>query len=108
MRNRLDNPRLLESARVIATAAILLAGAVACARDNAAPFMLTYRSAKAATPTTSVSKTVTIPAETEVATELLSGIHTQVSHEGDSVTARLSKALYIDGRMALPPGTMLD
>jgi hypothetical protein len=52
--------------------------------------------------------TVTIPAETEVATELLSGIHTQVNRVGDTVTARLSRPLYINGRIALPLGTLLD
>ena len=52
--------------------------------------------------------TLTIPAQTEAAVQLLSGIHTQVSHEGDPVTARLLQAVYIGGRIALPTGSVID
>ncbi len=52
--------------------------------------------------------TVTIPAQTEVATELLSGIHSRVSHVGDSIIVRLREPVYVDGHMALPSGTLLD
>jgi hypothetical protein len=98
----------MNGAKAIAAMAVLLAYPLAYARDGTDPFLLTSRSERAAAPTSNVAKTVTIPAQTEVATELLSGIHTQLNQVGDAVTARLSKALYIDGRLALPPGTLLD
>ncbi len=93
---------------LVATATLLL-GPAARASDPAPPCALMRRStpANVLRPTNTPS-TVTIPAETEVSTELLSGIHTQVSHLGDTVTARLSKPLYVNGQIALPPGTLLD
>lgn len=53
-------------------------------------------------------RTLTIPAQTEAAAQLLSGIHTQVSHVGDPIRAQLLKPVYVDGRVALPQGTLLD
>lgn len=95
---------------IAAGMAVLLVGPAAWASDPVPPSVLAHRSepATAQNPDAAPSMTLTIPAETEVATELLSGIHTQVSQEGDSVTARLSKPLYINGRLALPLGTLLD
>jgi hypothetical protein len=52
--------------------------------------------------------TLTIPAQTEAAVQLLSGIHTQVSHVGDPVTARLLQPVYIGGRIALPTGSVIN
>lgn len=52
--------------------------------------------------------TLTIPAQTEAAVQLLSGIHSRVSHVGDPVTARLLRPVYIDGRIALPTGSVID
>lgn len=53
-------------------------------------------------------ETLTIPAETEAAVQLLSGIHTQVSHVDDPIRAELVQPVYVNGRVALPPGTLLD
>jgi hypothetical protein len=39
---------------------------------------------------------------------MLSGIHTQVNRANDLVTARLLQPVYIDGRVALPSGSILD
>ncbi|MFB3922841.1 MAG: hypothetical protein ACE145_14040 [Terriglobia bacterium] len=52
--------------------------------------------------------TVTIPAQTEAAIRLLSGIHTQVSHVGDPITARLIGPVSIDGRIVLPAGSLIE
>jgi hypothetical protein len=93
---------------LVATATLLL-GPAARASDPAPAGALMRRStATDVIPPTDTPSTVTIPAATEVSTELLSGIHTQVSHVGDTVTARLSKPLYVNGQIALPPGTLLD
>jgi len=52
--------------------------------------------------------TLTVPAETEVAVQMLSGIHTRVSRVNDLVTARLLDPVYVNGRIALPSGSLLD
>ncbi len=52
--------------------------------------------------------TLTVPAKTEAAVQLLSGIHTQVSHVDDPVRAELVQPVYVNGRVALPPGSLLD
>ncbi len=54
----------------------------------------------------STATTLTIPAETQASVELLSGIQSQVSHPDDVVEARLLKAVSVDGRVALPEGTL--
>ncbi|HUY14389.1 MAG TPA: hypothetical protein VMX16_12285 [Terriglobia bacterium] len=54
----------------------------------------------------STAGTLTIPAETQVSIELLSGIQSQVSHPDDVVEARLLKEVSVDGRVALPQGTL--
>lgn len=51
--------------------------------------------------------TLTIPAETEAAAQILSGIHTQVSHVDDRIVARLLRPVLVNGRVALPSGTLL-
>ncbi|MBI1941288.1 MAG: hypothetical protein HYS33_07250, partial [Acidobacteria bacterium] len=53
-------------------------------------------------------ETLTIPAATEAAVQLLSGIHTQVSHVDDPIRAELVQPVSVNGRVALPPGTLLD
>lgn len=51
---------------------------------------------------------LTIPAETLVKARLISGMHTLVSHVDDPVSAQMTEPIYIDGRMALPTGTLFD
>ncbi len=96
--------------RILVGMAILLVGPGAQARDSDPPFLLSHRSETAALSrsSTAAPMTVTIPADTEVAVQLLSGIHSRVSHEGDPVQARLRQPLYVGGDIALPPGTLLD
>jgi hypothetical protein len=50
---------------------------------------------------------LTVPAQTEAAIQLLSGIHSQVSHVGDPVTAELLQPVYVNGRVALPSGSVI-
>ena len=52
--------------------------------------------------------TLTVPAETEAAVELLSGIHTQVNRAGDPIVAELLQPVYVNGRVALPEGSLLE
>lgn len=55
-----------------------------------------------------VSPALTIPAETLVKARLISGMHTLVSHVNDPVSAEMTEPVYIDGRIALPQGTLFD
>jgi len=50
---------------------------------------------------------LTVPAQTEAAIQLLSGIHSRVSHVGDLVTAELLQPVYVNGRVALPTGSVI-
>lgn len=52
--------------------------------------------------------TLTVPAETEVNVQMLSGLHTRVNRVNDPVIAKVLEPLYVDGRVALPSGTLLD
>jgi len=52
--------------------------------------------------------TVTVPAETEADIQLLSGIHSSVSHEGDRFAAQLIHPIFVDGQIVLPAGSMID
>jgi hypothetical protein len=50
---------------------------------------------------------LTVPAQTEASVQLLSGIHSQVSHVGDPVTAELLQPVYVNGHVALPTGSVI-
>jgi hypothetical protein len=52
--------------------------------------------------------TLTVPAETEVKVQVLSGIHTQVNHVNDPVVAEVLKPVFVEGKLALPKGSLLD
>ena len=52
--------------------------------------------------------TLTVPAETEVKVQVLSGIHTQINHVNDPVIAEVLKPVFVEGKLALPPGSLLD
>jgi hypothetical protein len=38
----------------------------------------------------------------------LSGIHTQINHVNDPVVAEVLKPVFVQGKLALPPGSLLD
>jgi hypothetical protein len=98
-------------AKAVARLALVLffSGTVSVAQE-VSPVSLTPRSQPTSTIFTerTPDATLTIPAETEAAVQLLSGIHTQVSHVDDPVTAELIQPVYVNGRVALPLGTLLD
>ena len=51
---------------------------------------------------------LTVPAETEVKVQVLSGIHSQINHVNDPVIAEVLKPVFVQGKIALPPGSLLD
>jgi hypothetical protein len=52
--------------------------------------------------------TLTVPAETEVRVQVLSGIHSQINHVNDPVIAEVLNPVFVQGKIALPPGSLLD
>jgi hypothetical protein len=80
----------------------------ALAQEDQVPVALPHRAGLARTESSMPRETVTVPAETQVSIQMLSGIHTQVNHTNDLVTARLLQTVYVDGRAALPSGSILD
>ena len=62
----------------------------------------------ALTPTAgSSAHALTVPADTLASVRLLSGIHSGVTHSDDTVEAQLVDPVYVDGRVALPAGSLL-
>jgi hypothetical protein len=59
-------------------------------------------------PSSDLRLTLTIPAETRATVQLLSGIHTRFTRVDDPIKAQLLQPVVIDGRVALPSGTLLD
>src|SRR5208282_1232846 len=51
---------------------------------------------------------LTVPAETEFKVQVLSGIHSQINHVNDPVIAEILKPVLVEGKIALPPGSLLD
>jgi hypothetical protein len=51
--------------------------------------------------------TVVVPAETEAEIQLLSGIHSRVSHEGDPIAAKLVDPVRVNGQVVLPVGSVI-
>jgi len=91
------------------TAIILISflAIIAQAQEGQAPVALPHRSGLGPIRAES-SNTVTIPADTQVSIQMLSGIHTRVNRPNDLVTARLLQPVYVHGRVALPTGSLLD
>ncbi|HEV2494358.1 MAG TPA: hypothetical protein VG204_14930 [Terriglobia bacterium] len=88
---------------------MLLAATVALAQETA-PRVLMHRSEvpPSFVPTDNAAPTLTVPASTEADVELLSGIHTRISSVDDPIRAMLVNPVFVDGRIALPSGTLLD
>lgn len=93
--------------------ALLMFVLVPPARGQEAPpplQLITRTPAAVSSPSTEfpATQTVTVPADTQAAISMLSGMHTQVSHVNDPVEATLVKPIYVRGHLALPAGTILE
>jgi hypothetical protein len=94
---------------LVAFVFLTLSAAVCAGQEMLRPAALSSRTEPAASGTAYRSITVvTVPADTEAAIEMLSGLHTRVSHVDDPVEARLLKPVYVEGRVALPYGTLIS
>jgi hypothetical protein len=106
-RFRLEEVGMLKLTRSVVL--ILALAICAGAQEPNATAPLSHRpnhSADAATP--SQRLTVTVPAETQVNIEMLSGIHTRINRVDDPILAKVLEPVYIQGQVALPPGSLLD
>lgn len=95
---------------ISALTALILFASICTAQDNSRSLILTPRSFEHSLPATSSAPnvTLTVPADTEAAVTMLSGLHTRINQVNDPVTARLQQAVYVDGQVALPPGSILS
>jgi len=85
----------------------MVAAFAAAAQDNPGT-PLSHRDITGANVSVAESVTLTVPAETEVKVQVLSGVHSQINHVNDPVIAEVLKPVYVQGRLALPPGSLLD
>jgi len=94
----------------MATTVIGFLAITALAQEEEIPLVLPHRSAPGLTSPESIRPkgNLTVPAETQVSIQMLSGIHTRVNHPNDLVTARLLQPVYVNGHVALPSGSILD
>src|SRR6516162_10895798 len=100
-------PRGRKMAKSYAQLMLLLVSFATCARPASGPTDVALRARQSAASSGS-PLTLTIPAETRATVELLSGIHTRFIRVDDPIKAQLLQPVVIDGRVALPPGTLLD
>lgn len=95
---------------ILAVLAIGFFALSAGAQEGDPPFTLTRRGAPEVSGNAAqgAPSSLTVPAETEVAVQMLSGSHTQISRVNDRIVARLLQPVYVNGRVALPSGSLLD
>lgn len=95
---------------ISAITVFMLLGTATLAQDNSPSLVLTPRTGFSLAPAIGAApvETLTVPADTEAAVTMLSGLHTRISRVDDPVTARLQQAVYVDGQIALPPGSILN
>jgi hypothetical protein len=88
---------------------LLLSATASVAQESpAASPMARIQPASSTTVEAQANDTLTVPADTEASVQLLSGLHTQVSRVDDPVKAELIRPVYVNGRVALPQGSLLD
>jgi hypothetical protein len=96
--------------KILPLIAVLLVAASLQAQDPSPYRVLMHRSElpSSLTAAPDLAPTLTVPAETEADVQLLSGIHTRISNVDDPIRAMLVRPVLVDGRVALPLGTLLD
>jgi len=80
------------------------------AQDCPAPFALTHRDDPllALNPQPAPKFSLTVPRASEFSIQILSGIHSRISRVGDPIQAQVMRSVYVNGRVALPSGSLLD
>src|ERR1035438_2624245 len=80
----------------------------ALAQDYTLTGPLSHRTTTVESATAAERATLTVPAETEVKVQVLSGIHSQINHVNDPVVAEVLKPVFVEENLALPSGSLLD
>ena len=91
-----------------AAASVLVLAFAALAQDYDPAGALFHRNMTEGLASEAARPTLTVPAETEVNVQVLSGIHSQINHVNDFVMAEVLKPVYVGGKIALPTGSLLD
>ncbi len=95
--------------RTLPVALILFCSGLCRTQDFPLPCPLGHRDKPLIQETTPPQRIMlTIPAASEISVQLLSGIHSQVSHLGDPVKAQVLETVYVNGRAAIPRGSFFD
>jgi hypothetical protein len=92
-------------------AAMVTLGVVVCAlaQESVPTTPLSHRGSGAADlPELAQPQTLTVPAETQVKVTMLSGIDTGINRVNDPVIAQVREPVFVKGKIALPPGSLLD
>jgi hypothetical protein len=87
---------------------MMMLAIAAMAQDYNPSGQLSHREITGEGPNLAERLSLTVPAETEVKVQVLSGIHTRVNHVNDPVVAEVLKPVFVQGKIALPPGSLLD
>ena len=87
---------------------ILVFGFTAMAQDFNLSGTLSHRTTAGESASAAERATLIVPAETEVKVQVLSGIQTQINHVNDPVIAEVLKPVFVEGKLAVPPGSLLD
>ena len=87
---------------------VLVLAFAAMAQDYNPSAPLSHRNTTGESASVAERLTLTVPAETEVKVQVLSGIHSQINHVNDPVIAEVLKPVFVQGKIALPPGSLLD
>jgi len=96
--------------KVTQAVALFLALVVSAMAQEGSPTVpLSHRNAIPADITNpTMPMTVTVPAETLLNISVLSGMHTEINRVNDPVIAQVLQPVYVKGKIALPPGSLLD
>jgi hypothetical protein len=87
---------------------VLVLAFAAMAQDYNPSAPLSHRDATGENASVAERATLTVPAETEFKVQVLSGIHSQINRVNDPVIAEVLKPVFVQGKIALPPGSLLD
>jgi hypothetical protein len=87
---------------------VLVLAFAAMAQDYSPSAPLFHRNTGGESPAAVERLPLTVPAETEVKVQVLSGIHTQINHVNDPIIAEVLKPVFVQGKIALPTGSLLD
>lgn len=91
-----------------AAVVMVVCAIAAVAQDYSPSGPLSHRIPPNTEGTLAEGTTLTVPAETQMKVQVLSGIHSQINHVNDPVIAEVLSPVFVEGKLALPTGSLLD